>query len=210
MSSLIQLLITSAVILMVQSAPVTNDHLQKRDSEITENIIKMNNQKMFEKTVYCAAASLRNTAENLRRNLTLPLSPQININIITKTVLNTAFNEYSKQCKNFTIAMILKHQLQDLLFNTDVTVDMSNTPELSSKNTKRLSTILTNLQTMANTFDDMEFNEYRSSCVKFTPFQYKIMYYVQYNNTSPLESLKDMEKWAILRSYYENHDVQYC
>ena len=121
---------------MVQSTPVsvTNDHLQKRDSEITTNT-----EWAFEKTVYCAANSLRNTTKILRGNLNLPLPPQMDININTEAILNATLDHFFKQCKNFTIAMTLKHQLQYLLFDTD------STPELSSKNTEWLFTLLTKL-----------------------------------------------------------------
>ena len=78
---------------------VTDDHLQKPDSEITANT-----ERAFENTVYCAANSLRNTAEILHGNLSLPLPPQLDININTEAILNATFNHFSKQCKNFTIA----------------------------------------------------------------------------------------------------------
>ena len=78
--------------------------------------------------------------------------------------------------------MTLKHQLQDHIFNI--------ASELKSDNNRKLSTILTNLQTMANIFDGMQFNKDNSRCVGLTPAQYKIMYYVRY--AAPLlESLED-------------------
>ena len=56
---------------MVQSAPVNNNVLQIRSSDIPEV------QRLFEKDLYCAATSLRNTAGKLRLKLTLPPYPQI-------------------------------------------------------------------------------------------------------------------------------------
>ena len=91
--------------------------------------------------------------------------------------------------------MTLKHQLQYLFFDTD------STPELSSKNTEWLSTILTNLQTMANTFDDMQLNKHRSSCIKFTPAQYRIMYNVP-DTTPPSKALNNMTIWYEEEGYY--------
>ena len=200
-------LITSVICLMVQSAPVNvgNDHLQKRSSYISEN------QRVFEKDLYCAAMSLRNTARKLRLNLTLPSYPQVDINVKTETIMNATFDYFSKECKNFTTAMMIKHQLQDFLFNTDViTPELSVTTELNSDNIKRVATILTNLQTMANTFDNMQFSKHRSSCVRLTPIQYTIMYHVRYSNISLLQSLKDMESWALDESYYEYPEARHC
>ena len=198
-------LIISLLCLMVQSAPANNKVLQKHSSNMSEV------QRMFEKNLYCAATSIRNTAEKLRSKLTLPSYPQIDINVNTEKIMNTTFDHFSKECKNFTIAMILKHQLQDFLFNTDViTPQLSDTTELNSDNIQRISTILTNLQTMASIFDDMQFSKHHSSCVRLTPIQYKIMYHVRYSNISLLQSLKDMEEWALDESYYEYPDVRHC
>ena len=190
---------------MVQSAPVNNNVLHLRSSDISEV------QRLFEKDLYCAATSLRNTAGKLRLKLTLPPYPQIDINVNTEKIMNATFDHFSKECRNFTIAMILKHQLQDFLFNTDViTPQISDTIELNSDNIKRVSTILTNLQTMASIFDDMQFSKHHSSCVRLTPIQYKIMYHVRYSDIPLLQSLKDMEDWALDESYYEYPDVRHC
>ena len=190
---------------MVQSAPVNVNNLRKRSSDISEN------QTAFEKDLYCAATSLRNTAGKLHLYLTLSPYPQIDINVDTKKIMNAIFDHFSEECKNFTIAMILKHQLQDFLFNTDIiTPQLSDTTELNSDNIQRISTILTNLQTMASIFDDMQFSKHHSSCVRLTPIQYKIMYHVYYSNISLLHSVKDMEEWAIDESYYEYPDVRHC
>ena len=63
---------------MVQSAPVNVNNLRKRSSDISEN------QTAFEKDLYCAATSLRNTAGKLCLNLTLSPYPQVDINVNTK------------------------------------------------------------------------------------------------------------------------------
>ena len=190
---------------MVQSAPVNVNNLQKRSSDLSEV------QRLFEKDLYCAAMSLRNTAGKLRVHLTLPPYPQVDINVNTEKIMNATFDHFSKECKNFTIAMILKHQLQDFLFSTHIIApESSDTTELNSDNIKRVSTILTNLQTMASIFDDMQFSKHHSSCVRLTPIQYKIMYHVYYSNISLLQSLKDMEDWALDESYYEYPDVRHC
>ena len=61
--------------------------------------------------------------KDLPSNLTVPAAPKININ--TKTVMNVIFDYFSTLCKNFTIAMSLKYQVQDLLFNNDTTPELT-------------------------------------------------------------------------------------
>ena len=192
---ILQLLIISAFGLMVQSADVT-----KRSAVSKKEM----NQKL-ENTLYCAAQSLYHAREDLEKaKFILPSLPQADINNNIKTIMNKMFHHFPKLCKNFTKVMILKHQLQDHLFNNDTA------PELNSDNAKKLSTILTGLQTMANTFDDMQFNKYNSRCVKLTPAQYRIMYYAR--KASPLlKSLKhDLEGWYRDDSSYEYPEVRHC
>ena len=126
-----QLLIISVVGLMVQSAPVTvtDDHLHKRSTNESKRVI--------EKSLFCAATSLHFDIKDLPSDLTVPAAPQTNITL--KTVMNATFDHFSTVCKNFTITMSLKYQVQDLLFNTDTT------PELITDNIQNLSEILTSL-----------------------------------------------------------------
>ena len=102
--------------------------------------------------------------------------------------------------------MVLKHQLQEHLFSTSI----NSALKIDSDNHNNISTILTSLQTVANIFDDMQFNKDNSSCVKLTPAQYRIMYYVRY--TAPLlESLKDdFQGWHRDDSLYEYPEVRHC
>ena len=181
---------------MVQSAPV-ND-VTKRSTDTT-----MSNEEMkLEKNLYCAAQSLYNEGEELRNtSYTLPPLPKIDVNNNTKRNMNRMLHHFSSLCKNFTIAMILKHQLQDHIFNS--------VPVLNSDNAKKLTTILTSLQTMANIFDVMQFNEDNSRCVGLTPAQYRIMYYVQYT-TPLLESLKQLRGWYQDSSLYQYPDIRHC
>ena len=54
---------------------------------------------------------------------------------------------------------------------------------------------------MADTFDDMQFSKHHSSCVKFTPAQYRIMYNVP--DTALLSiALNDMTIWYKEEDYY--------
>ena len=196
------MLIISAFGLMVQSAPV-ND-VTKRSTDTTMSNEEKNNRKL-EKNLYCAAQSLYNARGQLQNaGFTLPSIPPVDINNNTKIIMNRMLHHFSDLCKHFTIAMTLKHQLQDHIFSTDTA------PEFNSDDTKKLSTILTSLQTMANIFDDMKINKDNSRCVKLTPAQYKIMYYVRY--TAPLlESLKrHLEGWYIDPSLYDYPEVRHC
>ena len=179
---------------MVQSADVT-----KRSA-----VSKKEMKQKLENTLYCAAQSLYHAQENLENaEFILPSLPQADINNNIKTIMNKMFHHFSDRCKNFTIAMTLKHQLQEHLFNNDTA------PELNSDNVKKLTTILTSLQTMANMFDDMQFNKDNSRCVKLTPAQYRIMYYAR--KTSPLlESLNQLEGWYRDDSLYEYPEVRHC
>ena len=198
---ILQLLIISAFALMVQSAPV-ND-VTKRSTDTTMSIEEMNQRKL-ENNLYCAAQSLYNEGEELRNtSYTLPPLPKIDVNNNTKRNMNRMLHHFSDLCKNFTIAMTLKHQLQERLFSNNTAL------EVNSENAKMLTTILTSLQSMANIFNDMELNKNNSRCVKLTPAQYKIMYYVRY--TAPLlESLKHLGGWYQDSSLYEYPDKRHC
>ena len=198
-SFILQLFIISAFGLMAQSAPVN-------DVTKTSTVSKKEmNQRKLENNIYCAAQSLYDAGGDLRdKKYTLSPLPKINVNSNTKRNMNRMLHHFSDLCKYFTKAMTLKHQLQEHLFNTD------SAPQLNSDNHDKISTILTSLQTMANIFDDMQFNKDNSSCVKLTPAQYRIMYYVRY--TAPLlESLKDdLEGWYRDDSLYEYDDERHC
>ena len=192
---IIQLLIISVVGLMVQSAPVsvTDDHLQKRSTN-------ENNQQVPENRLFCAALSLHIKMRDFSSDLTVPAAPQINDNI--KSVMSTTFDHFSSLCKNFTIAMSLTYQVQDLLFNTDTT------PELSSDDIQKLSEILALLQTMATAFDDIQYNRDHSRCVRLTAVQYRIMYNIQHPNTSLKQALKDIkEVWNSTDGDYKHEDL---
>ena len=196
-SFIIQLLIISVVGLMVQSAPVsvTDDHLQKRSTN-------ENNQQVPENSLFCAALSLHIKMKDFSTDSTVPAAPQINDNI--ESVMNETFDHFSSLCKNFTIAMSLTYQVQDLLFNADTT------PELSSDDIQKLSEILALLQTMAISFDDIQYNRDHSRCVRLTEAQYRIMYYIQHPNTSLKQALEDIKEfWNSTDGDYK-HENLHC
>ena len=104
--------------------------------------------------------------------------------------------------------MTLKHQLQDYLF------DSENTPATFAENstTKKLSSILVYLQTMANILDDIELNNSNKTCLKLTSAQYKMMYYapvLQFNATNLIVTLKEKSKEWVL-SGGSQHKTSLC
>ena len=167
-SFILRLSIISVLGLMVQSAPI---NLTERSASKT-----MIERKLFDlsKALYNAVGKL------LSANYNLPDLPKVDIDNKTRDIAWSLYNIFSDQCKNYTIAITLKHQLQDHLFNTETNLD------LSSENATYLSIILTSLQTMANTFKNKEDNR---TCIQLAPAQYKIMYHVQYSSGTPLLQL---------------------
>ena len=193
-SFIIQLLIISVVGLMVQSAPVTvtDDHLHKRSTKESKRVI--------EKSLFCAATSLH--FDDLSSNFTVPAAPQISSN--THMAMSVTFDNFSTLCKNFTIAMSLKYQVQDLLFNNDTT------PELTTDNIQNLTKILINLQTMATALDNIHFyrNNDHSRCLRLTAAQYRIMYYVLQLKATLKQALEDITKfWILISGDYEHTNV---
>ena len=160
MSSFIsQLLIISALGLMVQTAPISPT---KRSTKAD-----------LQERVKSAAKVIHNErGESIKKEFTNDNSTAAEV-----------FNLFSAECKNFTIAMTLKHRLLDRMFTASINFD-----------SKRLSIILTSLQTMASIFDEMELNKSNSSCVELTPAQYKMMYKARYNTTDVIRSLDDVVK----------------
>ena len=110
---------------------------------------------------------------------------------------STLFNLFSDRCKEYTTALTLKHKLLVDIFDAKTT------------DFKKLSTILTNLETMANIFNDLELNENNTRCVELTPAQYNIMYTARYT-TKILESLGDLKKWYPGTSLYPEDLVINC
>ena len=205
---IVQLLIVLVVGLTVQSSPIKSEQLQKRQTAAKDTTemedIQIQLQKRFEKHLYCAAQSIYNTRAERLSVLDLPVPTAPHIDNDTKTFMSATFDLFSALCKNFTIAMCLKNQVQDLLFNTDTT------PELSSDNIQKSFEILTNLQIMVTTFDDMQFSVNHSRCVRLTAAQYRIMYYIQYPSTSLKQALKDLgEDWYRNEKYYNHKDVRH-
>ena len=80
------------------------------------------NEYILEKCLFYAATLLHFNIKDLPSDLTVPAAPETNVNI--KTVINVTFDHFSTLCKNFTIAMSLKYQVQGLLFNNDTTPEL--------------------------------------------------------------------------------------
>ena len=197
-SFILQLSIILAFGLMTQSAPVD---VTKRSTMSKEE----RNQRRLENNLYCASQTLHIEGNVLRvAKFTLPSLPQPDINNATEEIVKETYSQFSDLCKDYTKAMTLKHQLQEQLFSNDAALT------LNSDNAEKLSKILTSLQSMANIFNDMEFNKVKSRCVNLTPAQYKIMYHVRYTK-SLLDSLKDdFERWYKNERLYDYTDERHC
>ena len=194
-SFIIQLLIISIVGLMVQSAPVsvTDNHLHKRQA---------NERYRLENILFRAAAKVRNTAKHLNSTVTLNIPTQYAG--VNKVDRHPIYDQLTKYCMNFIMTMSLKHHLQDLLLDTNTS------SHLSSDNIGKLSVILIKLQTMANIFDDIQVVKHSSSCVTFTPDEFKTIYkYIKYTNISLLQAIFDMaDFWTNDKDSYEHQKAR--
>ena len=139
--------------------------------------------------VYCAAIEVQSSAQLLKElSFEVPVATE---NPVASIILNTTFQRFSSECKNFTLAMSLKHQLQNYLFT-------QNTSNLMSDQISRLSSILINLHRVANSFNDIHSRNKSSHCVRLSEHGYRLMYHVvQYENTSLLTEINNQgKKWA--------------
>jgi len=139
---------------MVQSAPL--NHGQRIRRETVD----------IRKSFYCAAKLFKDNAGSPNKT---------KISDINKTaVLCQLLNHFSEECKDFTKAMSLKHQLQDYLFNQ---YNLSLTA-------KQVYSILVGLQTTANILDQYQFSQHNKTCPRLSAAQYKMMYHVKCYNIS--------------------------
>ena len=193
-SFIIPLLIVSVVGLMVQSAPVsvTDDHLQKRQA----TTIKKEIQKTLERRLFQTAGEVYNTAGML---LNEAVSLNVSADYTGATGVNKDLEYHKLYCIHFIMAMSLKHHLQDHLLDTNVISQRTNA------SIENLSVSLTNLQTMANTLDNLQVNKQGSSCPRFTPENFKTIYkYIPYTNTSLLQAVHDMARY-----WYDSNPKKY-
>ena len=165
-----QLLIILALGLMVQTAPISPT---KRSTEA----------ELREKLKSEAEALI-----NARGNQPTPNITEFTNNSTAAKV----FNLSSTECQDFTIVMTLKHQVLDCIFNAIAQDHICD--NLLTIDSKKLSTILTSLQTMASIFNKLELKIKKSSCVELTPDQYKMMYEARYNTTEVIQSLNELRK----------------
>ena len=197
MSLIIQLLIISVVGFIIQG-----EECDKIKTEILDEAMKRSELENNTVHLFCVANSLQDIKLNDTVKETVKVVPQASIDDDTKKMLNVIFNYFSYQCKNFTIALTLKHLLLEYLFHqTDMTV--------ISQYIEPLHSILVYLQTMANILDDMELNEHSRKCVRLTAAQYKMMYYVRYGDRPLLKSLIHMEDWTT-REYHGGKSLSTC
>ena len=196
MSLTIQLITTSLVVFMVQSAPVhqLNEVCESQRTEIMEEAKKRTEFQNQIVHLYCIANSLHNTVGHNNASIQPIQLPQIPMN---KTKLSEIFGLLSYECKSYTKALSLKQQLQEYLFNQTIEVFQDVISPLHS--------ILVYLQTMASIWDDIEFNKHSRRCVSLTETEYKMMYYVQYDDASLFNSLfTSAARWFDKKYYNEN------
>ena len=146
-------------------------------------------------------------ASTIQRIATFELNNELNYTVatenpVTSIILNRTFKQFSNKCKDFTLAMSLKHQLQDSLFrqkNQDLTPHQIN----------RLSSILIYLQTMANNLDDIQFRQESKHCVRLSAHGYRMMYHVRYGNTtSLLNEIKEQGHYWVTNGNYEARNCE--
>ena len=153
---------------MVQSAPLSHDQRFRWDSEDINTI---------KDDFYCAAKLFRDSAGRLKeREISINLN-STDIPVDDRiAVLCQLFSHFSEECKDFTKAMSLKHQLQDYYFNQ---YNLS----LTTKETTFVHSILVGLQTTANILDQYQFSQRNTNCPRLPAAEYKMMYHVQYNTS---------------------------
>jgi len=172
---------------MVQSAPLSHDQRICRETDgININVTRI--------SFYCAAKLFRENAESLQRKISISLKSDIPVNDRT-AVLCQLYNHFSEECKNFTKAISLKHQLQDYLFN-------QYSLSLTTDQAEHVHLVLVGLQTAADVLDQYQFSQHNKKCPTLPAAHYKMMYHVKcYNTSEPL--LRDIK---ILGDSWVNDD----
>ena len=149
--------------------------------------------------VLCAASAVQRVAVVLNDTLNLSISTE---DQDTGTIIDKTYKKFSNECQYFTLAMSLKHQLQNYLFT-------QNNPNLTN-HTSQLSSILIYLQTIANSLDDIHSRKQSSHCVRLSADEYRIMYHVLYTNTTSLLSeieRRGREWFFFIKNIYEIQHV---
>ena len=202
----LQFFIMSVITIMVRSAPVKRD----TDEQLLQKAAMRKDVQNKMVTLFCAAQSVDCTTVELLYRTPQKTTVLLKINRFTlhgsdinKAVINEIFHHFSSECQNFTLAMSLKHQLQDYLFNqSNQDLNDEDTEGLSCQ-IKQLSSLLVALQTMANILDQLQFYKHTSNCPRLSSTEYKMMYQVQYSTTSLLHSIGKLGKNWSHRNYYE-------
>ena len=125
------------------------------------------------KVYYCTAKLFQGVD-----NAGILLSTTISLNSAdsTTTVLHLLIiiDHFSEECKNFTKAMSLKHQLQDYLFN------QYNLP-LTTNQAEYVHSILVGLQTTAEVLDQYQFSQHNKNCPRLSAAEYKMMRHEEFS-----------------------------
>ena len=159
---------------MVQSLNIpTKDPCNKKTCDDVNNAAKIRTADQNQTVIVrCAAKAVQRVALGLKDELILSIATE---DQDTGTIIDKTYKMFSSECRHFTIAISLKHQLQNYLFT-------QNNPDLAN-HTSQLSSILIYLQTMANSLDDIHSRQQSKHSVRLSADEYRTMYHVLYTNS---------------------------
>jgi len=128
------------------------------------------------------------------------------------------FDQFSRECKDFTEVMSLRFHLQDFLLQRNTTFECDIAIRFNM--TTFYSTLLY-LQNIASLLDDMAVQRQRRRCIDLSTSQYKMMYYSIFGTDCLLESIlmtagrfvlqnkkinvEHCDYNSTLRSFYDNY-----
>jgi len=152
------------IIAVLTSTAYCAPHLE---SPLDDALVKLNH-------LYCTAVGLTSNAIIVLHSVPSGFTVQCQEDNTTavETMNQTALHQLSDECRNFTMAMSLKHQLLDSLTDDDYN--------------GQLSSILANLQSLATIFDETALTEHGERCENLTAVQYKLLYCKEHNTTASL------------------------
>lgn len=120
--------------------------------------------------LYCTAVGLTSNAILMLHAVPINFTVQCAKNDTAVEIVNQTFHQLSDECRNYTVVMSLKHQLQDL----------------TSNNHGGLSVILHHLQTLASAFDDAALKKEGKNCTSLSAEKYKTIHCMRYSNSNSL------------------------
>ena len=120
--------------------------------------------------VRCASNAIKEITKTFTQDLNATCAtsadPSTTNNSDTVDILKATFELFSNKCKDFTLAMSLKHQLLNWFFN-------QRAQNLNNSQISQFSLILIHLQTIANILDDAQFREQSNYCIRLSSHGYR-------------------------------------